>query len=296
MGSKAPATTTQINKTQLSPEQEALMQLALPFAQQYAQQPLQTYGGSTIAGFNPLETQGQGMVTGAAGGAMTDLANAGTQGQMTLLNPNMLDVANNPYVQGQANAITGKVTDNLLQTVLPSIRTGATMASGPYAGGGTREGVAQGLAIGQTNEELSRALAGLYGGAYQSGLSAMGSAVQRNPIAMASATLPGATMADVGAQQRAMEQAQLDAAHQEWILAQALPYIRASEIMGLVGGMPGASGVSTVTGAQPQTNPIMGGLGGASAGLAIASAIPGLNAFAIPMALAAGGLGYMGSR
>lgn len=296
MGNKSPATTTQVNKTELSPEQQQLLGLALPFAQQYAGQPLGTYGGSTIAGFTPLEQQAQAGVAGASTGAVRDLANAGTAGQMQILNPSTIDVANNPYVNAQASAITNNMTDNLLQRVLPAIRTGATQAGGMYSGGGTREGVAQGLAIGQTNDAVGSALANLYGQAYNTGLSAVGQAVQRNPVAMASEVAPYEMMAGVGGQQRAMDQAQLDAAYKDWAVSQALPYTRATELIGLVNGIPGASGVSSVTGAQPQTNPLMGALGGASLGLTAASMIPGLNAFTIPLLLAGGAAGYMGTR
>lgn len=70
----------------------------------------------------------------------------------------------NPYLQGQANAITSTVTDNLKNNILPSINQGA-LAAGGF--GGSRHGVMQGLAIGQTNLGLGNALTNLYGNAYE---------------------------------------------------------------------------------------------------------------------------------
>jgi hypothetical protein len=70
----------------------------------------------------------------------------------------------NPYLPNQAQAITSQVTNNLQRQVLPGINSGA-MASGGF--GGSRHGIAQGLAIGETNQGLSNSLANLYGGAYE---------------------------------------------------------------------------------------------------------------------------------
>jgi hypothetical protein len=71
---------------------------------------------------------------------------------------------NNPYLDQQAQGIRNQVNDNLQQTILPGIGSGA-MAAGQY--GGSRQGIAQGLAIGQSNKYLSDALSNLYGGAQQ---------------------------------------------------------------------------------------------------------------------------------
>ena len=62
------------------------------------------------------------------------------------------------------NAITSQVTRNLQRNILPGINSGAIAAGGF---GGSRQGIAQGLAIGDTNQGLSNALAGLYGNAYE---------------------------------------------------------------------------------------------------------------------------------
>jgi hypothetical protein len=70
----------------------------------------------------------------------------------------------NPYLPAQAQAITSQVTNNLQRQVLPGINQGA-MASGGF--GGSRQGIAQGLAIGETNQGLSNSLASLYGNAYE---------------------------------------------------------------------------------------------------------------------------------
>lgn len=69
----------------------------------------------------------------------------------------------NPYLPQQAQAITQQATQNLQNNILPGINSGA-MAAGGF--GGSRQGIAQGLAIGQTNQGITNSLAGLYGNAY----------------------------------------------------------------------------------------------------------------------------------
>ncbi len=69
----------------------------------------------------------------------------------------------NPYLGQQANAITQNVTQNLQNNVLPGINSGA-MAAGGF--GGSRQGIAQGLAIQGANRDIANAQANLYGQAY----------------------------------------------------------------------------------------------------------------------------------
>lgn len=71
----------------------------------------------------------------------------------------------NPYLPQQAQAITQQATQNLQNNILPGINSGAIAAGGF---GGSRQGVAQGLAIGQTNQGITNSLAGLYGNAWES--------------------------------------------------------------------------------------------------------------------------------
>jgi hypothetical protein len=64
----------------------------------------------------------------------------------------------NPYLPAASQAITNQVNQNLQQNQLPGINSGAIAAGGF---GGSRQGIAQGLAIGQTNQGLSNSLANL---------------------------------------------------------------------------------------------------------------------------------------
>jgi hypothetical protein len=70
----------------------------------------------------------------------------------------------NPYLAAQSQAIQQQADQNLQNTVLPGINSGAMMAGG-Y--GGSRQGIAQGNAIGMAQQGVSNALASMYGDAYK---------------------------------------------------------------------------------------------------------------------------------
>ena len=70
----------------------------------------------------------------------------------------------NPYLPQQAQALTQQANNNLQNFQLPGINSGAIAAGGF---GGSRQGIAQGLAIGQTNQGLTSALGNMYSSAYE---------------------------------------------------------------------------------------------------------------------------------
>ena len=77
-------------------------------------------------------------------------------------NPYDLSASANPYLADAASALTNQVTNNLKTNILPGIDSNAIAAGGF---GGSRQGIADGLAIGQTNLGLSSGLANLYNNA-----------------------------------------------------------------------------------------------------------------------------------
>lgn len=279
MGSKAPAaTTTQTNKVELGPEQTAIANLATPFAQQYASSPLPTLPTNTVAGFTPAEVQGQTGALNAASGVGADLASSASGANQFLNNPAILSPDSNPYLAESGNAITQNLTQNLLEQILPGLRSGASVAGGPYSGGSSREGISTGVAAGRTQQAAGSALSSLYSNAYGQGLDAMGKGLALTPQTQMAQLFGPQTEAAVGGQQRAMNQAQLDATNQQQLLTQMLPLLRAQDLYSLISGMPGGSGVSTVTGAQPGTNKAMTALGGAASGASLGSMIfPGFG-------------------
>lgn len=271
MGGKQPSTVTQTNEIKLSPEQQEVFGMALPKIKEYAASNPQLFSGSGIVGFNDLETQGQeGMINAAnAAGANAGKANA-AQGMMLdpeqMLNPNQ-------YVDRAAEGVTRGVTKNLMETILPGIRSSATSAGGQYSGGSTRQGIAEGRAIEGTNKELADSVAKMYLSNYQQGLGVMQNAVGMNGKVMQEQLFPSQVLQAVGGQKRGMEQAKLDEEIQKFYTQQDLPLLQSQQIMGLLSGMPGGQGVSTVTPATPKTDPMQQAIG---LGLTLAGSAMGL--------------------
>lgn len=266
MSSGGSENTTQTNKVELSPEQKQVFEMALPFITQAAENPVQPFQGSTIAGFTPLELQAQQQAVAQAQGAASDVGQSAAEASQFLLDPAILDPSSNPALGQQADAITSRLSQNLTESVLPSIRSGSTVSGGMFSGGNTRQGIAEGLAIDRTGENIGDSLATLYGNAYNTGIGAMGDALRTTPLTQAASTFGPGVVGQVGAQQRAMEQAILDAQINRDLLTQQAPFLQAQDLLSLISGMPGGTGVSTVEGATPQTSPVSGALGGALTG------------------------------
>jgi hypothetical protein len=73
----------------------------------------------------------------------------------------------NPYLDNIAAGITRQSNQNLQENVLPGIGQGA-QGAGAY--GGSRQGIAEGLAIGRAQSGLNDSLAGLYGGDFNNSM------------------------------------------------------------------------------------------------------------------------------
>lgn len=72
-------------------------------------------------------------------------------------------LSENPHMLAMGNEITRGVNDNLQRNIMPGIR-GNAMQAGTV--GGSRQGVAEGLATGESMKGLAGALANLYGGQF----------------------------------------------------------------------------------------------------------------------------------
>jgi len=102
----------------------------------------QYYSGQTQAGFSPDQLTAQQGVRDFAVQGAPSIMNPAISAYQQGVNPNMLDVANNPYVTGMAQAASDRAMQSL-QPQLAGIRGGA-IASGGYGGG--RQGIAEGTA------------------------------------------------------------------------------------------------------------------------------------------------------
>lgn len=263
---------TQTTQQVLSPEQRELMQLAMPGVREFAASVPQRYQGSTTAGFDPSQVAGQEQALGAAG----TVGNLGASGAGTTgywLSPQALDVTNNPAIGGAIDAATRPVYENLTRTALPAVRSGAAQ-TGNF--GGSRQGIAEGLAIqgaGNTAGDISSRIASeAYGQNVRAQLQALGLLPQTQQAQLAEAT----TTSGVGDVRQQMQQRLLDEQVGNFNYDQYAPFLQSREILSLLQGLPGGSTVST--GSVPGQNKAMSALGGAASGAALGSAIfPGVG-------------------
>jgi hypothetical protein len=184
--------------------------------------------------------------------------------QSNILSPNTLDIAHNPQFQGMAGSITDLANRNLLQNIMPAISGSSTVAGGQYAGGGSREGLAQGKAIGDTAIGTNSAISQLAQQMYGQGLSAQGTAIANNPSVQAQQLFGPEVMSSVGGQQQNLQQQQMNDAATRFYTERGLPFMQASDIMSLLSGLP-TSTSSTSTGSVPSPSPFSMFTGGASA-------------------------------
>jgi hypothetical protein len=175
---------TQTSYTTLSPEAQALFATALPSISQFAASPPPSrYPGSTVAGFTPTQEAAQ---TAGVAGAANQAGIATNAASLASAIPGMLDwsgtqlpgpgsytpptitssqvpmssniftdqgIWNPDYNTGLQNAITAAQRPTwqaLTEQALPAIRQSA-IAQGPF--GGTREGLAEGLATSRANQQ-----------------------------------------------------------------------------------------------------------------------------------------------
>lgn len=267
-----PAPQTQTTKYELSPEQRQLMDLAMPGITQFAANVPKRYQGSTIAGFDPQQVGGQ---EGAlqSSGVQTDLARSGAGASNAWLSPDALDVGNNPAVQGMMDRNARAVNTQLLETSLPQIRDGAER-SGNF--GSSRQGVAEGVAMGKASSALADANAKTLSDAYNTNVESQLKALGLLPQTTQTQVAGDLTQSAVGDARQGMAQRLLDEQVGNFNYDQLAPFLQSKEIMSLLSGLPGGSTTSTASG--PTKNPLTSALGSAATGASLGSAImPGVG-------------------
>lgn len=113
----------------------------------------------------------------------------------------------NPALQGTINAAINPVQDRLMRQILPGIRAGYT--SGDSVGS-TRQGLAEGTAIGDFTRNALDATSQIANNGYNSGLEAMTKALALSPTTFNAALSPNAALSAVGAQQDQQAQAEIN--------------------------------------------------------------------------------------
>lgn len=247
------------------------------------------YPGSTVAPLDPATTEAWGMLKGAVPQQQALGINAATANNALL---GAVDVTNNPYLDKAIAAAQRPLQRQFYDPggPLAQTRSDAIMAD-QY--GGSRQGIAQGVAKSRLDETLADISSRMASTAYGQGLEAAGRGVALAPVAQQAQAQPAITMDAAGQAARQYNQDVINAAIQQWNYNQTLPYQKLAQYQNLIQGQYGMTGSTTGSGAKG--SPVAGALGGAATGAGLAGllmstgAINGWNPYGW-VALAAGGL------
>ena len=229
-------------------------------AKLYNEHTPQWYSGQTQAGFSPDQlTAQQGIRDFAVQGAPS-IMNPAISAYQRGTGANMLDVANNPYVNNMAQAAADRAM-GALTPQMANIRQGAIM-SGGYGGG--RQGIAEGNALAGAADAANQAAAGIYSDAYSQGLGHQLGTMGQTGALMGAGFSPYGALSASGGQQQAREQALIQDAMAQQQFQQNQPYDKLAKYQAgitgfspLVGPAVGQT-VSTSPGASAMSN--LGGL------------------------------------
>lgn len=278
---------TQTTTTQLSPQAQQAFNLAFPKAESFAANTLQRFPNQTTLPFNPNQVAGQDAVLYGAYNQAKDYDFArGAAGNLVgglEQNPNTMswDPSVNPNLRAAIDAAQRPLYDNLMETVLPGIRDTGVMQG--Y--GNSRQGIAEGLAVGRTQRAAGDTAAKIVQDLYGQNLNAAGQRYGQNINALLGATgllptlqqgaiQPGVTVSNVGDVQMGQQQAQLNEAinNFNWDVNRVGDLAQAQELVNLIQGFPGASNITTAN--TPKASPFGSALGGAAMGASLGSMFP----------------------
>lgn len=236
------------------------------------------FPGNTVAGFTPNQVQGQNLMTDAATGGQQNLAQ-GVAGANQFLLGDVMDMSSNPYMAQAMSAAIDPIYQNLERRALPAVRSGA-VAAGQL--GGSRQGIAEGLAISDANRQAMNTTAVMANDQYGRNLEAMQRGLALAPQSQAAQLAPGQTLNAVGAEQQAYEQALINEAIARHDFEQRVPWDQLGAYNALVQGNFG--GTQTTTSPGPSTGARIAGAGAAGIGAYGALAATPLAPVAAPIA------------
>lgn len=231
--------TTGLTTQNLTPEQQKLIDLAMPSFTKYAANPPKAYGGPTVAGFTPTQVQGQQQVLSGVPAQQQVASNA--LKTSNFLSGDVLSPDSNPALRQYMETAAQPVWDQLTRQALPAIR-GEAVTSGQY--GGSRQGIAEGIATGDAARAVANSNADIANHGYQAGLDALTKGLSLTGSTQQAQVQPGVSTSAVGEQQRSLNQALLDEAANKYYYNQQAPFTTGSQLASIAASLPGGS-VST---------------------------------------------------
>lgn len=263
-GSPPPSVTSETTNQQGFPSwYQDLMRANIGQASAAASQPYQTYPGQQVAATTAPTQQAWQLTQNNVGSQTPDLnsANSALQTAANGFNTNQFEQYENPYTQGVAQSIQTLGDQNLMQNVLPGVNDTFTGA-GQF--GSSRDANFNALAIennqlGVSSAQEQALMSGTQQAetAYNTGqqnsilagqqLGTLGQVVQNTGLKDAAA------LDQVGQEQQAQNQTNLNTAYQNWQNQVAYPENQVNFMNSIIRGVP-APTTSTGTAINPQTS------------------------------------------
>jgi len=230
------------------------------------------FGGSTTAGFSPVQeaaqTEALGYLTGPRIGAQQMAAE---EAQLGLLSGDVDTSRFDPV----ADAVRAQAMAQLTGNVLPGIRQQITQYN---PGGSTRGDIVQANAISAAQEDITNKIATAQFQAYKDAQDRQLGAVGRYPSIVGAPLQQYGAMSEIGAQQRAMEQAGIDEAMQRYSYESQLPTIGLQNYLaGISGDYGGTTTATGPGGPNPMITALAGGLGMAMGGPLMSGMLSGMT-------------------
>jgi hypothetical protein len=241
--SKSAGTTRTVSETAPSTLQKPYFENMLSEAQRLYQQPgPNLYPSTTVVPFNTNEIMAQEQLAGPQAfkaGEMSDWAQAAlAYGLNEARNP-----ASNPYFESAVTGATRPIFEQLTRDVLPGLRRTAV---GGGTLGGTRQAIAEGLATQGATRQAFDVGSQMGTKAYDTGMNAFLQALGLAPSIQGMTTAMPGMISAAGAQQRALEQAQLNEEVARYTYGQNLPYAKLAEYANMISGpLGGTSATAT---------------------------------------------------
>lgn len=257
---------TQSSSTKFKPskQQQTILNPAVDYLQQFAQNGITLPTESGVADFNSTQTAAQQQALGAAS-AQTNLGTAGGDFSNWLFSGAALDPNSNPALQGTIDAANRPVFEGLTQQILPGLR-GESRTNGVF--GSNRQGIAEGLASQGALRQAGDNASNIAYQGYQRGLQAMMQNLGLLGNTQAALGAGAATTGAVGDAQYGLTQAKLTDQQNKDLQRQLLPLSIGQELLAALGAIPGGKNVSKSTSSASPASQILG------AGATLASLIP----------------------
>jgi len=178
---------------------------------------------------------------------------------------NATDVNNNPALQGAIDAAGRPLIRNFQRSILPQISVNALQNSG-Y--GSSRQGIAEGIATSDLNQQLTDQASTMTSDAYNKGQDTMMRSLALAPSIYQNMLMPSSIQQGVGAEQQAQQQQLLTDQLTKWNFDRTKQMDALQQYAQLLSLSSGGSSTTTQSGNTGGASSI---LGGAAAGASIGS-------------------------